>query len=398
MAQKKIPYLHVVEPPDDLEEVRKKTKKFRGEKVRKILVLIILAALAVCGTYLLVDNQSYGQARTAAGYANGLSDTNSYAQFSNGIVRYNRDGVVFLNRQNEEQWIYPAQLQNPVIQVRDQAFAIADSGGNTILVFTREGIKGEIETTLPIESFTVSDQGIVSAVLRNETTPRIISYDATGNILVEQQVTLSNTGYPTALEISDDGNLLAVSYLYTQGTSVGSRVVFYNFGETGQEYTDNIVLSEEYEDTVMADIFHMGGGRTVVVGDNSFVIYRGNDVPEKEKEVVLTQEIRKVFHSDSYIGFVMLNQEKSGYEVKIFNRSGNQIMSREISGEYDNVRLDGDEILLYDGPRICIIKVNGIIKFQGELDADVTEMFCAAGLNRYYVMNVNELNIIYLTK
>ena len=398
MAQKKIPYLQVVRPPDDIKEVKKKDRKFRGEKIRRILVPVILAALAVCGAYLLLDNQGYGKARTAASYTNELSDTNSYARFSNGIVRYNRDGVVFLDRQNEEKWIYPAQLQNPVIKVRKDAFAIADSGGNTILVFTKDGIKGEIETTLPIESFTVSDQGIVSAILRNESSPMIISYDAAGNILVEQQVTLNNTGYPAALELSDDGNVLAVSYLYTQGTVLGSRVVFYNFGETGQGKADNIVLSEEYTDTLMADIFYMNGDRAVAVGDNAFAIYRGNDVPEKVKEVSLNQEIRSVFHSDRYFGFILLNQEKSGYEVRLYDRNGNQLMSREISGEYDNVKIDGDEILMYDGPRICIVKANGIIKFQGELDADVMEIFCAAGINRYYVMSVNELSIIYLTK
>ena len=398
MAQKKIPYLQVVKPPEDMKEVKKKARKFRGEKLKRMLVPVILAALAVCGTYLLLDNEAYGQARTAAGYKSELSDTNSYARFSNGIVRYNRDGVVFLNRQNEEKWIYPAQLQNPVIKVRKDAFAVADNGGNTILVFTEDGIKGEIETTLPIESFTVSDQGIVSAILRNETSPMIISYDATGNILVEQQVTLNNTGYPTALELSDNGNLLAVSYLYTKGTALGSRVVFYNFGETGKEKTDNIVASEEYADTLMADIFCIGGGRMVVVGDNSFVIYRGNDVPEKETEVSLNQEIQSVFHSDRYFGMILLNKEKSGYEVRLYDRTGNQVMSREISGEYDHAVIDGDEILLYDGPRICIIKANGIVKFQGELDAEVMEMFCAAGLNRYYVMSVNELSVIYLTK
>ena len=57
---------------------------------------------------------------------------------------------------------------------------VADSGGNNILVFSEEGLKGEIETTLPIERITVSDQGIVSVVLRNENTPEIITYDAAG--------------------------------------------------------------------------------------------------------------------------------------------------------------------------------------------------------------------------
>ena len=244
----------------------------------------------------------------------------------------------------------------------------------------------------------MSDQGIVSAILKNESSPKIMSYDATGNILVEQQITMSSLGYPAALDLSDDGKMLAVSYLYTEGTSLKSRVIYYNFGEEGQEKTDNQVTSDVYEDTVMAEIFFMGNSRSVAVSDHSFVIYKGKDVPEKEKEVEIRQEIRSVFHSDKYIGFILLNQDKSGYELRLYNRSGEQILNREIEGEYSNVKIDGDEIILYDGSRCCIVTVTGIIKYQNDLDVEILEIFRAAGLNRYYVMSTDELRVIYLTK
>ena len=398
MAQKKIPYLKLVEPPEDIREVRKKGKKIKRKKAERILVTAVLAALAVCGTYLLLKNETYGQARKASGYTNEISDSNSYIRFGNGIVRYSRDGVVFLNRKNEEQWIQSAQIQNPIIEVNDDTFAVADSGGNSILVFTEDGLKGEIETTLPIEKISVSNQGIVSAILRNENSPKIISYDATGNILVEQQASLSSTGYPVALEMSDDGNELAVSYVYTVGTQIRSRVVYYNFGEAGQAKADNIVASDVYQGTVMADIFYMGSSRSVVVGDNSFAVYSCGEVPEKQQEVTLDQEIKSVFHSDRYIGLILLNQEKSGYEVRLYDRSGNLMLSRAITGDYSNVRIDGDEIIMFDGSRCCIVTATGVVKFQGDLGIDALEMFRAPGLNRYYVMTVNELRVIYLTK
>ena len=138
--------------------------------------------------------------------------------------------------------------------MKGDSFAVADNGGNNILVFSEDGLKGEIETTMPIEKIALSDQGIVSAILKNESSPKIMSYDATGNILVEQQITMSSLGYPAALDLSDDGKMLAVSYLYTEGTSLKSRVIYYNFGEEGQEKTDNQVTSDVYEDTVMAEI------------------------------------------------------------------------------------------------------------------------------------------------
>ena len=398
MAQKKNTQIKILTPPEDLSEIKHKVRKSRLTKVRRALVLVVLIVLAACGTYLLLDNQAYTRARISAEYPGDISDSSSYAQFAGGIVRYNRDGVVYLNNKNEEQWIQPAQVQNPIIRVKEKTFAVADNRGNSILVFTEEGLKGEIETTLPIEKIAISDQGIVSAVLRNENSPQIISYDAAGNILVEQQISVSTTGYPVALEMSDDGNTLAVAYLYMEGTVVKSRVIYYNFGKAGQERRDNIVVSEEYENTVMADIFFMGSDCSVVVGDDRFIIYRGRDIPEKEKEIGLNQEIRSVFHSDRYIGFILLNQEKSGYELRLYDRQGKQVISRDISARYSNVKIDGDEVIMFDGSRCCIITVTGIVKFEGDVNADVLEIFQAPGINRYYVMSVDELRVIYLTK
>ena len=398
MSQKKKTQFKILTPPEDLSEIKHKVRKIRLAKVRRVLVPLILVFLAVCGTWLLLDNQTYSRARTASEYPGDRTDSSSYAQFADGIVRYNRDGVVFLNRKNEEQWIQSAQIQNPIISVRDKAFAVADNGGNTILVFTEEGLKGEIETTLPIEKIAVSDQGIVTAILRNESSPMIISYDAVGNILVEQQVTMSTTGYPAAIEMSDDGNMLAAAYLYIFGGSLKSKVIYYNFEETGQQKQDNIVTSDDYDNTVMTEIFFMGNDRSVVVGDDRFVIYRGRDIPEKEKEIELDQEIQSVFHSDRYIGFILLNQEKSGYELRLYNKLGEQVISRDISGTYSNVKIDGDEVIMYDGTRCCIITAAGIKKFEGDISVDALEIFKAPGINRYYVMSVDELRVIYLTK
>ena len=398
MSQKKKTQFRLLTPPEDLSEIKHKVLKFRLTKIRRALVFLVLLFLAVCGTFLLLDNQTYTRVGTASAYPGDRTDSSGYAQFADGIVRYNRDGVAFLNRKNEEQWIQSAQIQNPIISVREKAFAIADNGGNTILVFTEQGLKGEIETTLPIEKITVSDQGIVTAILRNESSPEIMSYDAVGNILVEQQVIMGTTGYPVAIEMSDDGNMLAAGYLYVDSAVLKSRVIFYNFGETGQEKQDKIVTSDDYNNTVMTELFFMGDDRLVAVGDDRFAIYRGKDEPEKEKEIELDQEIQSVFHSDRYIGFILLNEEKSGYELRLYNRLGEQVIRRDISGTYNHVKIAGDEVIMYDGSRCCIITAAGIKKFEGNINADALEIFKAPGLNRYYVMSVDELRVIYLTK
>ena len=398
MARKKMSNLQVVKTQDDRKALRQRERRIKCRRRKELLTYIILIAMAICGTYLLLDSKTYGTVRKADSYAKDLSDRNNYVQFADGIVRYNHDGVVFLNKKNEEKWIQPTQLQTPVIVVKDDVFAVADSGGNSILVFTKNGLKGEIQTTLPIERIAVSNQGIVSAILKDETSPKIISYDAAGNILVEQQITIGNTGYPIALDLSDDGKVLAVSYLYTKGTQVQSRIGYYNFDAAGKEKADNKVTADTYEDMLIGEIFFMGNDRSVAVGDNGFEIYTGKDTPKQIKEVKVNQEIKSVFHSDSYFGFVLLNQEKSGYELRMYNRSGDTVFSKEIQGDYSHVKMDGDNIILYDGSKCCIYTTTGILKFKGDLGADAQEIFDAFGLNRYYVMSDNELRIVYLTK
>ena len=118
---------------------------------------------------------------------------------------------------------------------------------------------------------------------------------------------------------------------------------------------------------------------------------------EGRQEVQLTQEIKSSFHTDKYIGFVLLNEEKSGYEVRLYNRAGKQVMNYKIDGEYSNVQMIKDEIIMYEGSRCCIITKTGIPRFQGDLKVDIMSVVPGFGLNKYYVMSANELRVIYLT-
>ena len=90
MAQRKIPYLKVVEPPENPKQLKKAERKVRWKKWEGAVSILILAVLAICGTYLLLDNKTYGTAREAASYTKEISDTSNYVQFAKGIIRYNR--------------------------------------------------------------------------------------------------------------------------------------------------------------------------------------------------------------------------------------------------------------------------------------------------------------------
>lgn len=133
MTQKKNPNLKLMEPPDP-EKPKKIKRRHRRIRPGKLLTTVFLAVMVLLGTYLLLTNHLYHKVSQTASYKRETSDSNRYASFRNGIIRYGRNGVTFLSRQNEVLWIQPGQFQNPALEVNDQTFAVADTGGNSIQI------------------------------------------------------------------------------------------------------------------------------------------------------------------------------------------------------------------------------------------------------------------------
>jgi hypothetical protein len=382
-------------PPEEIS--RRKREKLKS-RVSLIFPLLIFLTMVVIGNYILLTYRFHGYARTSSIYIHNLEETGNYEAFDDGIIRYNREGVMFLNQRNREQWIQPAQFNNPVFVSSERAFAIFDQGGNGIQVFNSRGLIGEFETSFPIERLSVSNQGIVSAILRNDYAPLIMTFDAVGNLLVEKQVPLATMGYPTALALSRDGTGMAVGYLSINGGRINSTVVHYNFSNVPFASPDFIVNQEVFEDKVIVDLFFTEDNLSVAITDTSFIIFEDTLSPRIREHVYIDEEIISVFYTNEYIGYVSLNQERVGYELRLYDTYGIKVMSREFTGEYSNIRMIGNDIFMFDGFGICIISRQGVIRFQGNLEVNPLLVMPAFGVNRFYVMSDTDLRIITLVR
>lgn len=383
------------QPGDEMEEQIRRQKKRRWK--RTAIAVGIILALAV-GIYLLINLQTYTSVRTLDTYTVSGASGSEYAQFADGVLKYSRDGISYLDQKGEEVWNQPYQIQTPVVDVNETSAAVADKGGNSILVFGEEGLRGEMETDLPIEKIRVSEQGIVSVILVDETSSQILCYDAAGNLLVEHKTSVNGTGYPLDAALSPDGEVMQVLYLYTQEGTITSRVVYYNFGEEGENKTDHEVSKEEYDNTVMPYGFFMNQSVSVAVGDNKMTIFRGSTVPEESVQVKIDKEIKSVFYNQKYIGMVLKNKGKEGYELRLYNVRGQVAMSEDFTGDYSHVKLCGSQVIMYDGKNCSIFTRGGIRKFDGEMNSNILEIFPVAGVNKYIVMNENGMEVVRLVK
>mgnify|MGYP004465015265 FL=1 len=416
MKQRKNRNLHVVresEDPTDKRagrlygqaEVEVTEREIRAELIRqsrkrqqRIAIVCIIIVIVSVMTYLLVSLQTYTKVRVSDTYPRKGASDNSYVQFLDGVIKYSKDGIAYMDQTGKEVWNQSYQIKNPMLDVNNKSVAVADKDGNDILIFQEEGLKGEVHTTMPVERISVSEQGIVSAILKNESAMKIMCYDIKGNVLVEHKTTLAGTGYPIDIALSADGNLMQVLYLYTQKGQIVSRLHYYNFGDAGEGKTDHQVTAENYKDTILASGFFMNAETSAAVGDNRVVIYEGKDTPEQVANIKLDKEIKNVFHSEKYVGLILKNQGKSGYELRLYDKSGKVVLSKDFKGDYKHVKICNNQVIMYDGKNCNIYMKNGIQKFKGETDSNILEIFPVEGVNRYIIMSANGMEKVRLVK
>ena len=345
--------------------------------------IAIVAAVGVL-IYLLINLQTYTKVRISDTYVGESASDNNYVQFSDGVLKYSKDGISYLSQTGKEKWNQSYQIKNPMIDITEKSAAVADKEGNDILVFQEDGLKGEVHTTMPIEKVSVSEQGIVSAILKSDTAMKVICYDTAGNILVEHKTSLAGSGYPVDVALSANGQMMQVLYLYTR--------------DAGKDKTDHQVTKKNYKNTIMASGFFMDENTSAAIGDNVMVIYTGKDIPKQAVKITMDKEIKSVFHNEKYIGLILKNQGKSGYELRLYNKTGKVVLSKEFTGDYNHVKLCDDQVIMYDGKTCSIFMKNGVQKFKGRMDNNIQEIFPVGGVNQYIVLSANGMEKIRLVK
>lgn len=387
-------------PPvdSDIAELDMQVKDYRKKVRRRMIAGIAAAILVVAGVFAFICLQTYTSVTTIDVYAAEDAGNSSYREFAKGVLKYSRDGISLLNRKGEEEWNQSYQMENPSVYTFEDTAVVADKGGNDMIVVDKEGVKGEIETTLPIEKAVVSSQGIVAAVLKGDDEPCIMCYDAAGNILAKLDTSITGNGYPLDISLSENGELLLVSYMTVQNGRAVSNIYYYNFGDEGNKDKNYEVLTDTYEDMVAPTVFFMDKDTSVTVGSDRILIYKGEDVPELTATVELKKEIKSVFHSSSYIGLVLKNEGEAGYELCLYNKNGSKVMSEKFTGDYSNVKICGMQVIMYDGTQCSVYTRTGIHKFEGEMDDAVLEIFPVFGVNKYLVMNANGMELVRFVK
>lgn len=378
-------------------------EKIRSHKLvifyRGALAVLLVAAAVI---FLVVQwrNKVFTESVIASSTPVTIVQGATVKNLGGNVLLYSKDGASCIDAKGNVVWNRAYEMQTPLISICNQMAAIGDYNGRSIYVMERGGEKGTVNTNLPIRNFSVSANGVVAAILDDSDVMRIYVYDGNTNTdepIIMGKATMDRSGYPVSISLSPNGRLMMISYLYADSASMKSSVAFYNFGEVGQNETDNFVGGYDYVDTVVPYVQFMNNDSSFAVSDDRIVFFSGAEKPTNIATNFLEEEIQSIHYNENYVGLVFINQSgESVYRLDVYNASGSKVHSLFFDIEYTDIFFSKDQIIIYNDSECQICNVRGSDKFTGSFEKSTSLLIPTSSAYRYVAVTSDSVDMIEL--
>ncbi len=375
-------------------------RKKRIKRRRNLVIGIAIIALLVGGSIYIYNlyNKNYNGFEVLKTMDNQVENGAQYLRYGSGVLKYSKDGATAIDKEGKLKWNGSYEMKQPIADVCGNYAVVADQGGTSIQIFDEKGIAGSISTVYNIIKVEVANQGVVYALQEAEGQNYIFLYDIDGTVLGEKVTSMSDDGYPIDISISDDGLKLITSYLTVNTGEMTGIASFYNFGEVGQNWIDNLVGGFKFEGIIAPRVFFSNNDTACVFKENGFMLIEYSEMPKVIKEISFENKIESILHSDKYVG-VVLDAGEAGYsELVIYNLKGDKVLDKKLDFDYREINLEGEEIIMYDNVSCIVMKMNGTVKFSHTFDSNIVALYPINDLDQYYYVSDKEIAQISLVE
>lgn len=395
----------------DITDYRKEKKKREQnqityrDKIRKhrlttiYRVVLVLFALAAVAALVLVQYKRhiYTDYDIISSVVREEAADSVDMRLQDSILTYSKDGAHCTDNKGNVMWNQTYEIQDIKVETCQDVVAIGNYNGREIYVQSTEKQLGTINTTMPIRNLAVSATGTVTAILADTDVAWINTYNVKGENTFKGQVHMHDSGYPAAINLSPNGELLAVSYVYVDAGVLKTDIAFYNFGAVGDNYNDFLVSVYSYSDLVVPEIRFMNDSTAFAVGDGRLMIYTGAQKPVSAAEHLYDREVQSVFYSDQYVGLVFISdKEDSRYRLDVYNAKAEKEGSYYFDVEYTDIFFEEDCFTIYNETECVITTLEGMEKYNGYFSKAVNLMLPTGTAYKYLLVTDNSIDTIQL--
>lgn len=375
-------------------------EKIREHKVkglvRAALVLLILAILIVL-VVVQYQKRIYTSYEVLSGTEREKAGGSMDVRLGDSILTYSKDGAHCTDRDGELLWNQTFEIQDVLLDICQDVAAIASYNGRDVYVVNEEKILGNFTVNLPIRNVAVSSSGRVVVVMADTEVTHYKIYSADGKELYEGEATMAGSGYPMAVSLSPNGELMQISYIYLDAGVQKTKVVFYNLGDVGANNADYMVSVHEYSDVVVPYVEFMNNQTAYAVGDNMLAIYSGSQKPTEQATFSFKEEIRSVFGNEEYVGLIFYAENAASlYMMNVYDATGKMVGTYHFNVEYSDVIFLEDAFLVYNDAECTLITFENVVKYNGSFEKSVRLMLPRKSSYKYVLVTPDSLDTVQL--
>ena len=386
-----------------------KVVSIKGDKKNggtfRVLFFVILIVAA--GAYLYLVNSeaslkpgdAYAFAETGVKFPLGFEDRASvYANGGKYFYLSTKDGIKCVSASGEIRWDKAYSMIEPVMKGRGDYAAVCDNKGYVFYMFGPSGALYEKKYDWPILYFAVGARGDAGIILQEADDYRIIVFDAAGFVIFEYMSAEANV-MPVCMDVSDDGRLVAISYLDIGNIAVCSRIGFMYTNEEGTYYSKTYAGGVECADLFVARVCFMANNKLIYLSDGEIacVDVESRDGGGKLWQLELKNKIG-AFTPVGDRGFAVLyaealpgkNDAEPEGRLAVYNLDGAQSGTYDFDRRATYLSSAGDRIIASDGRIYAAFNSKGAYLWEYSAMSEVKDfMFVDTGGANGVVMQTN---------
>jgi len=367
------------------EELNEKIKAHRRKIFKRVIEILLVIVVVVIGVELIYALRSFDSYEVTNSIERNSSDVSQYAKFSNYLLEYSNDGVSCIGNDNEVVWNQSFEMVSPQVEITEKFLLVYDAGGTQLYILTESGLQEEIQTSSPIQTACIANQGTVAVLMKENDESQVKLFDKKGKELANGKFYGEQGGFPIDIALSRDATKLAVDMVDISSGKVCTTITFYNFGSVGQSKIDNNVGTYTFENILVPEIDYVSDSRMIGIGTGKLLVFEGSQKPELKREIVIEEEIRSCFHNDKYVGIVYDNTEvENSWHIRVMDLRGKTIMENDVSFAYDRIEfLSNKEVCVTSATECEIFTTHSIKKFSYSFDEEIFQVLAGDGGKNY---------------
>jgi len=376
----------------------KKKKRSIVKPVLLILVVLLIGA-GIVSLYLWrkSQNEPYDSYETVWSGTLNRNAAIEYIPYCNGYMKVSRDGAEAVNGYGSLAWNVSYDMNEPVAAVCREYAAVGDYGNRIVYMMDGTGALYWKNVPYPVREVETSAMGVTAVRMNDGMSDYIQLITLAGDVLVEIMTLENRDGFPIDIALSEDGTKLVTSYLVINDAKAEGWLTFYNFGEVGQNYANNLTAVFKYED-VIPEIRFMDNDTVCVFKKDGMDLYTVPELPELVAELPSEEPILRVCTDSKHLA-VMTDNTKNGTVARtvVYDKKGQAVFDRTMVEPFDDIVLSGDDIAFYNKGACLVMGLNGQLKFNSPLeDINILSVMPVGEKNAFMILEEEAVKTIRL--